>query len=113
MKRIQNDTGIYFTSKEFQGGISVRGLRLALVAPYHQEINNQFEVAWKTFQTFAHSIMVHTQVYDKYIDFALMHTTDHIFHILSIKKLVNQDGEANMPHKLASGKKPSVSNLHI
>ena len=31
-----------------------------------------------------------------------MYTTDHIFTVLPIKHLVNQDGEPTTPHKLAT-----------
>ena len=41
---IQTDSGTQFTSKESQEGIYVRGLRLALAAPDHQEMNGQVEV---------------------------------------------------------------------
>ena len=41
---IQTDDGTQFTSKEFQVGLSVRGLQLSLVAPDHQEINGRVEV---------------------------------------------------------------------
>ena len=57
--------------------------------------------------------MVHEQVSDEYINFALMYKTDHIWPVLQIKHLVNQDGEPNTPHKLATGTKPSVSNLRV
>ena len=53
--------------------------------------------------------MVHVRVSDKYIHFALMYMTDHIFPVLPIKNLVNQDGETTTPHKLATGTKISVS----
>ena len=36
--------------------------------------------------------------------------TDHIFPVLPIKHLENQDGEPTNPHKLEFGTKPSVSN---
>ena len=39
MEGIQTDSGAQFTSKDFQEGISVHGVQLALVAPDHQEIN--------------------------------------------------------------------------
>ena len=39
--------------------------------------------------------------------------TDHILPVLPIKKVVNQDCEPTTPQKLATGKKPSVSNLHL
>ena len=57
--------------------------------------------------------MVHARVSDEYIHFALMYTTDYIFPDIQIEKLVNQDGEQTTPHKLSTGTKPSVSNLHV
>ena len=57
--------------------------------------------------------MVHTQVYDEYIHFSLMYTTDCIFHVIPIKNLVNQDGRPTMPQKLSPGIKPSVSNICV
>ena len=71
------------------------------------------EVTRQTLLTIAHSIMVHTRVSDKYIHFSLMYTTDNIFPDLPIKHLVNQDSEQTTPHKLATGTKPSVSNLRV
>ena len=61
----------------------------------------------------AHSIMVHAWVSEKYIHFTLMYTTDHIFPVLPIKHLVNQDGELTTTHKLATATKPSVSNPRV
>ena len=46
--RIQTDTGAQFTSKEFQEGLSVRGVQLELAASDHQEMNGQVEVKWQT-----------------------------------------------------------------
>ena len=57
--------------------------------------------------------MVHARVSEEYIHFSLIHTTDHIFPILPIKKLVNQDVERTAPHKLTTDMKPSVSNLRV
>ena len=57
--------------------------------------------------------MVHTQVSNENIHFALMYITDHIFNVLPIKHLVNQDGGPTTTHKLATGMKPSVSNLCV
>ena len=42
-----------------------------------------------------------------------MYTTDHIFPVLPVKYLMNEDGNPTTPHKLATGKKPSVSHLHV
>ena len=57
--------------------------------------------------------MVHARVSDEYIHFALMYTTYHILPVIPTKHLVNQNGEPTIPHKLATGTKPSVSNLRV
>ena len=42
-----------------------------------------------------------------------MYTTDHIFPLLPIKDLINEDGDPTTPYKLATGTKPSVSHLRV
>ena len=42
-----------------------------------------------------------------------MYTTDHIFPVLPIKDLINEDGDPTTPQKLATGTKPSVSHLRV
>ena len=42
-----------------------------------------------------------------------MYTTYHIFPVLPIKDLINEDGNPTTPHKLATGTKPSVSHLRV
>ena len=42
-----------------------------------------------------------------------MYTIDHIFLILPIKDLINEDGDPTTPYKLATGTKPSVSHLPL
>ena len=42
-----------------------------------------------------------------------MYTTDHIFLVLPIRDLINEDGNPTTPHKLATGTKPSVSHLSV
>ena len=42
-----------------------------------------------------------------------MYKTDHIFPVVPIKDLINKDGDQTTPHKLATGTKPSVSNLCV
>ena len=59
------------------------------------------------------SIMVHTRFFDEYIHFELMYTTHQIFPVLTIKHLVNQDGEPTTPHKLATDTKTLVSNICV
>ena len=39
--------------------------------------------------------------------------TDHIFPVLPIKYLINEDGNPTTPHKLTTGTKPSVSHLRV
>ena len=74
-------------------------------------MNGQIEVTWRTFRTIAHSLMVHARVSETYIHLVLMYMTDHIFLVLPIKYLINEDGDLTTPYKLATGKKPSVSHL--
>ena len=54
MEIIQTDDCTQFTSKDFQEGISVRGVLLVLAEPEHQEMNGQVEVTCLTFQTISH-----------------------------------------------------------
>ena len=76
-------------------------------------MNGQVEMTWRTFRTIAHSLMVHARVSEIYVHFALMYTTDHIFPVLLIKDLINEDGDPTTPYKLATGMKPSVSHLLV
>ena len=50
---------------------------------------------------------------EAYIHFALMYMTDHIFLVLRIKDLINEDGDPTTPQKLATATKPSVSHLRV
>ena len=57
--------------------------------------------------------MVHARVSESYIHFSFMYTTYQILPVLSIKYLINEDGNLTTSFKLATGTKPSVSNLHV
>ena len=76
-------------------------------------MNGQVEVTWRTLHTVAHALMVHARVPEVYVHFSLIYTTDHIFPVLPIKDLINEDGDPTTPHKLATGTKPSVSYLRV
>ena len=76
-------------------------------------MNGQVEVTWRTLRTVSHHPMVHARVLEAYINFVLLYTTDHIFPVLSIKYLINEDGDPTTPHKLATSTKPSVSHLCV
>ena len=89
----------------------MRGVCLTLATPDHQYMNGQVEVTCQILRTIAHSIMVYARVSDKYT-FLFMYTNDHVFTVIPIKHLVNQDDEPTAPQKLATGTKPSVSNLN-
>ena len=84
-----------------------------LAAPEHQDMNGQVEVTWRTLRTVAHYFMVHASVLEVYVHFTLMYTTYHIFLVIPIKYLMNEDGDPKTPHKLATGTKPSVSYLRV
>ena len=113
LERISADAGTQFTSTEFKEECQTRGFRLMLAAPEHQEMNGQVEVTWRTLRTVAHALMVHARVPEVYVHLALMYTIDHIFPVLPIKDLINEDGDPTTPYKLATGTKPSVSHLHV
>ena len=76
-------------------------------------MNGQVEVIWRTLCKIAHSLMVHDRVLEAYIRFALMYTTYHIFLIIPIKDLINENGDPTTPSKLAIGTKTSVSHLPL
>ena len=86
---------------------------MTLAAPEHQDMNTQVEVTWRTLRTVAHALMVHDRVPEVYVHFTLIYTTNHIFLVLKIKDLINEDGDPTTPHKIATGKKPSVSHLRV
>ena len=73
-------------------------------------MNGKVEVTWIMLRTIVHNIMVHARVREVYVHFALMYMIDHIFSVLRIKDLINEDGDPTMPHKLATGTKTSVSH---
>ena len=113
LERISSDAGTQFTSTECKEEFQIRGVCLTLAAPEHQEMNRQVEVTWRTLRTIAHSLMVHARVPEIYIHFALMYTTDHIFPVLPMKDLINEDGDPTTPYKLATDTKPLVSRLRV
>ena len=113
MKTIQTVSGMQFTSEEFQESLSVCGVKITLEVPEQQEMNCPVELTYQTLWNITHSIRVHARVSDKYIHFSLIYTTDHIFPVLPIKHLVNQDGESTTPNKLATSTKHSLSNLRV
>ena len=110
LERISADAGTQFTSTEFKEECQTRRVRLILAEREHQEMNGQVEVTWRTLRTVAHSRMVHARVPEVYVHFALIYTTDHIFPVVPIKDLINEDGYPKTPYKLATGTKPSVSH---
>ena len=113
LERISADAGTQFTLTEFKDECQTRGVRLTLAAPEHQEMNRQVEVTWRTLHSVAHSIMVHARVPEVYVHFAIMYMTDHIFPVLPIKDILNEDGDPTTPHKFSTGTKPSVSHLRV
>ena len=86
---------------------------MTLAAPEHQETNGKVEVTRRTLRTVAQSLMVYARVSEACVHFALMYTTDHIFLVLPIKYIINEDGDPTTPHKLATFTKPSVSHLCV
>ena len=86
---------------------------MTLEAPEHHEMNGHVEVTQRTLRTIALSLMVHARVFEAYIKFSLMCTTDQIFPVLPIKDLINEYGDPTTSYKLATGTKYSLSHLHV
>ena len=66
-------------------------------------MNVKVEVTWRMLRTISHPLIVHARVLEAYICFAFMYTTDHIFPVLPIKDLINEDGDPTILFKLATG----------
>ena len=107
------DAGSQFNSMEFKEEFQTRGAHLTLADPEHHEMEGQVEVTWIMLHTIAHFLMVHAGFLEAYIHFVLMYTTDHIFPVLPIKYLINEDGDPTTPFKLATGTKPSVPHMRM
>ena len=103
---ISVDAGSQFTSTEFKEECQTHGVHLTLAAQKHQLINGKVEVAWIMLHTIAHYFMVHARVSEAYINFELMYTTYHIFTVLPIKDMINEDGKPTTSSKPATEKKP-------
>ena len=68
-----------------------------LAAPEHQETNKQNKMIWRTLHKISHSLMVHARVLEACIHFELMYTTYHIFPVLPIKDMTNEDFDLTIP----------------
>ena len=113
LELISADAGTQFASTDFKEECQTRGVCLTLATPEHQEMNGQVEVTWITLRAVANSLMVDARVPEVYAHFELMYTKDHIFPVLPIKYLINEDGDLTTPHKLETGTKPSVSHSRV
>ena len=108
LERISTDTGLQFTLTELKEECQTHGVYLMLVAPKYQEMNGQNEVTRRTLRTIEHSLIVHDRFLEAYIHFAIMYTTYHIFLVLPIKDLINEDGDPTTPFKITTGTEISV-----
>ena len=110
---ISADAGTQFTSTAFKEECQTCGVHLALAALDHKKMNGQVKVTWITLNKIVHSLMVYARVSEANIHFALMYTEDHIFLVLRIKDLINEDGKPTTSFKIATGTEPSVSHLCV
>ena len=76
-------------------------------------MNGQVEVTFRRLRIILHSLMIHDRESEAYIHFALIHTTDHIFTVLPIKYLINEEGDPTTLYKFAVDTKPSVSYFRV
>ena len=52
----------------------------------------------RTLRKIAHSLIVHVRVSEAYIHFALVYKTDHIFSVIPIKDMINEDVDPTTPY---------------
>ena len=76
-------------------------------------MNGQVKVTCRTLRTIAHYLMVHARVLEAYIHFSLMYTAYHIFQVLPIKDMINEDVDPTTSYKFETSTKPSVSHLRV
>ena len=86
---------------------------MTLAALEYHEMNKQVEVTLITLHTISQFFMVHAIVLEAYIHFALMYTTNHIFLVLPIKYMINEDGEPTTRYEFVTGTKPSLKHLPV
>ena len=110
---ISSDAGKKLTLTDSKEEVQTCRVHLTLADPEHQEINGQVKVTWKKFYIISISLMVHVRVSEAYIHFTLMYTPYHIFPVLPIKYLINEDCNPTTPFKLTMGTKASVSHLRV
>ena len=77
-----------------------------LASPEHQEMNGNVKVTWRTLRKIAHSLMVNARVLEAYIHFTLMYTTYHIFLVILIRDLINEDGNPTLHTNWQQERKP-------
>ena len=106
---ISSDSGTQSTSTGFQDNCQTCSVHLTAVYLEHQEMNGKVEVTWIMLCMISHSHMVHEGFLESYIHFVLMYTEDHIFLVLLIKDLINEDGKDTTPLKLEIDMKPSIT----
>ena len=57
--------------------------------------------------------MVNARLLEAYVHLILLYTPNHIFPVLPIRDLINEDGDTTTPHKLATGTKLLVSHVRM
>ena len=76
-------------------------------------MNGQVEVILRTLRTITHYLLVHARVWEVYLHFAFMYTSDNIFPVLPIRDLINDYSDPTTPFKLSTGTKNSGSHLCV
>ena len=113
LEGISSDAGMEFTSTAFQYECLTHGVCHKLAATEHQEMNGQIKVTWITLCMITHSPMVHARFLKAYIHFVLMCTAYHIFPVLSIKNLKNEEDELTTPFQLTTCTKSPMFHLYV
>ncbi len=107
------DAGIsQFTADQFHEHCHTSGICLVLAAPKKQNQNHLAKRTWQTVSAMGRSLLEHVWLPDTFMYHALVYET-HIFNILPVRGLLDEQKVPSTPYQLFFGKKLSISNFVV
>ncbi len=87
-------------------------MQLVLAAPKKQYQNHLAERTWQTVSSMSRSLLVHAQLPDTFTYHALTYAC-HIFNVLPVRGLMNEEEIPSTPYQLFFGKCPFISRFRV
>jgi hypothetical protein len=112
IQKIRADAGSQFTSDEFSTFCRDAGIHLTLAALKKQYQNHLAERTWQSISNIGRSLLVHARLPDTFMYHALVYAC-HIFNVLPIRGLQNDDDIPATPYQLFFDKRPMISNYRV